>query len=62
VLLCGVQRILAVQPHATEKAPQPIQIELVDWLELVVEVGRQRRLVVRLNFYAGDLLDVLRNV
>ena len=48
MLLGGVERILAIQADASEKAPQPVQVKAVDGIEARVEVGGKGVLV------AGD--------
>ena len=51
MLLRRIQRILALQPHAIQKAPDAVHVELVGGRELVVEIRRQR------PFVAGDELQ-----
>ncbi|GAB4524105.1 MAG: hypothetical protein OHK0046_38570 [Anaerolineae bacterium] len=51
MLLCRIQRVLALQPHAIQEATDAVHVELVGRAELVVEIRRQRPLV------AGDELQ-----
>jgi hypothetical protein len=46
VFLCGIQRILALQPDAIQPARKTIHIKLVSWRELVIEIACQRLFVV----------------
>jgi len=41
VLLRRIQRVLALQPHPIQEAPDAVHVELVGRRELVVEIRRQ---------------------
>ena len=41
VLLCCIERVLTLQPHAFQEAPDAVHVELVGRRELIVEIGRQ---------------------